>query len=76
MSELIIPNQKPQCLQGCAHYVQINGLSGNKHPRCMAIQMPLLMQGNQLVIDVAACPVFLSIDEAKKLVTEQTDKQS
>lgn len=70
---LITPTQKPKCLTGCAHFVLIEGLNGNKHPRCMAVQMPLLMNGNQLIIDVAKCPVFLSIEEAQKIVNEKTE---
>lgn len=75
MSELLLPTQKPKCLTGCAHFVLIDGLNGNKHPRCMVLQMPLIMNGNQLVIDVAKCPMFLSIEEAQKIANQETKQQ-
>lgn len=72
MSELLLPTQKPKCLNGCAHFVLIDGLNGNRHPRCMVLQMPLLMNGNELIIDVAKCPAFLSIQQAKELAEGRT----
>lgn len=63
MSDLILINQKPQCLTGCAYFREIKGLSGSRYPKCALQMMVTFIQEGQLVIDVKECPEFTTPDQ-------------
>lgn len=69
MSDLIIPGQQPKCMQGCAYYRVIKGLSGASYPKCILAMMVTYIDKGVLVVDVKECPEFTTPEELKKQMT-------